>query len=415
MLKANRNRLSRTLIQVKARAPRSGQNRGMTNDRLIRLFLLTALTCLALGSTLGIGMAFGLAGLTSMVDWPTWLVAHRALQVHGFVVILTLGVAMLALPRFLGVPLAAEKFAALALAFLTVALGLRSCGGASQAAGLSQAAGVAAFLVVLRRTRATATLPQVEPGERRLNRLHAMFMASGAIWLMLISLLGDEDRTADLVLWGFASMYVAGIGLRVHPQMLGLRLMASATAGWSVLLWNLGIGLQLGGSSWGQGVTIAGIALYLLWLRPFRRPTVATTEPVWMRPALWMSYGWLVLALLAGGLGPLLGHAALAGASRHLLGSGFLLTVMGAMGFRLIPLFLQRALIWDAAPPVMLSLLALGNLARTVGQVLSLPASFALGASLQLVAALLFSLTLGATVMRARQSGSVLLPSWASV
>lgn len=386
----------------------------MTNDRLIRLFLLSALACLALGSTLGIRMAFGLAGLTSMADWPTWLVAHRALQVHGFVVILTLGVAMLALPRFLGVPLAAQKLAALALAFMIVGLGLRACGGESQAAGLSQAAGVAAFLVVLRRTRATATLPQVEPGERRLNRLHAMFMASGAIWLLLISLLGDQDRTADLVLWGFASMYVAGIGLRVHPQMLGLRVMASATAGWSVLLWNLGIALQLMGISWGQGITMAGVALYLLWLRPFRRPTVATTEPVWMRPALLISYAWLVLALLAGGLGPLLGHAGLTGASRHLLASGFLLTVMGAMGFRLIPLFLQRALIWDAAPPVVLSLLALGNLARTIGQVLGWPSSFALGAWLQVVAALLLSLTLGVTVLRSqRSSGPVSLPAWA--
>lgn len=378
-----------------------------------RYFLLTALAALLAGSLLGLWMALGMAGALSLSLWPELLRAHATLQVHGFVVVLTLGVALLVLPKFLAVPLAQPRVALLSWAALAAAVALGALGLLEPLARSLQIAGVIGFLVVLRRTRAGAPFPDYEPAERTLNRLHAAYMAFGVIWL-LIALVHSGQAAADLILWGFATMYVAGIGLRVHPQILGLRVFHTGALAGSVIAWNVGLGLELAGFASGHLLTLAGIALYLVGLHPFRRARMAICDPPWLRLYLRISYGWLVLALLGSTSLTVFGDSPFGAAARHLLASGFLLSMIFGMAFRLIPMLEARPLVWQASPWVVLALLTVGHGLRVGGQLGGTLPLFALGGGLQVLACLTFSLTLGLTLLRAPSQQPPALSVWAA-
>lgn len=358
-------------------------------------------------------MALGLTGTLPLTWWSQMLRAHSALQVHGFVIILTLGVALLVLPKFLGVPLAAGRVALVVLVALISGLALRTTMTADLWARPLQAGGVIGFLYVLRRTRVGAPFPEVSYDEKRLNRLHAAFMASGVLWLLLAVLQGRPTETADLVLWGFAAMYVAGIGLRVHPQMLGIGVFSPAALGWSVLLWNLGLAGEVTGWSQAPWLLLSGIGLYLVGLGPFRGARLPATDPAWLRHYIKTAYLWLILALAARLSFLLLGSSGFAASGRHLMASGFLLTMMCGMGFRLIPLFENRPLVWKSAPHIVWAFLAVGNVCRTVGQSTSQLLLFGLGASIQACAALTFSLALLLTLSKHASIDPPKLPGWA--
>lgn len=365
-----------------------------------RLFLLTALVALATGSLLGLHLALGLAGLTPMEHWAVMLSSHATLQVHAFMVMLVLGMAMLVLPKFLEVPLAVPGVALLSWALLTTSVVLNLMETISLLPRLLEGASVIAFLVVLRKTRASAAYHEVDPKERRINRLHAGFMATGAIWLV-ISLIVSEGRSGqELILWGFASMYVAGIGLRVHPQMLGLALSSPKPFLYSLLLWNLGLGVEGAGYEAGRLLLCAGAALYLIGLNPFRRPSVSPEGALWLRSYLHVAYGWLGITILVSALAFVIDKPTLTAAALHLLSSGFLLTMIFGMAFEIISTHGGYRLVLPQAIWPILVLLTVGGALRMVGHIEPHWKLFGAGASCQIAASLLFCLAFGLTLLR---------------
>lgn len=393
-------------------------------DKISKYYILSGLAALGLGSFFGIRMALAVSGLESYDNWPILLGLHSLLQVHGFVVIYTLGVALLVLPRFLNVPLAMPGVAALSW----LAAGLSLCLQAfyvvfkiSQDLPVSKLfwigrglefLAVVGFLVVLRMTRKGVEVGEIPPNERRLNRLHAAFMASGVLWLLLSLLTTADVTTSDLILWGFASTYVAGIGLRTHPQMLGLNVFSLRALAASVLIWNLGLIIELFGYPLGRAISALGAAFYLLGLHPFRRPQQDSEEPNWLRYYLLTSYLWLALAIIATAFLHFDSASAFGASARHLLSSGFLLSMMFGMGQRIIPLFEKRPLIWAFAPWVILAFLFLGNSLRVGYHITGLTSLFIIGTSCQLAAIILFVLVLGISLLRKPSDSAPPRPSW---
>ncbi|MCA9795443.1 MAG: hypothetical protein KC910_26730, partial [Candidatus Eremiobacteraeota bacterium] len=118
-----------------------------------RLFLATAMVALAAGTLLGTRMGMGLAGIASMDYWPELLSAHAVLQVKGFVMLFTLGVALLVLPRFLKVELAIPQVAVLSWLSLVSGLALELFQTAPGPRKGLEVFGVLAFMAVLKKTR----------------------------------------------------------------------------------------------------------------------------------------------------------------------------------------------------------------------------------------------------------------------
>ncbi|MGE0491390.1 MAG: hypothetical protein AB7S38_19430 [Vulcanimicrobiota bacterium] len=367
-----------------------------------RLFLASALLALAAGTLLGTRMGLGLAGIASMESWVEMLSAHAVLQVKGFVMLFTLGVALLVLPRFLKVELAIPQVAVASWLALVSGLLLELAQVAPGPRQGLEIFGVLAFMAVLKKTRGQVALAEADPKERSLNRLHAVFMATGVIWL-LVGLL--HPLAHHLLLWGFAALYVAGIGLRVHPQMLGLDPDLELLP-YSVAMWNAGLALQAFGIEAGSLLTSFGVCVYLGALSPFRKPVRQPQAPAWLRAYLLTAYGWLVAAAIAAFF------VGVDGPARHLMASGFLLTMMFGMALHLVPAFESRTL--PVNPAWLLGLLTLGNLLRIGGQFELSQAYgrevFAAGAGLQTLAGLFFILIIAVTLGRAPQQ--VQAPSW---
>ncbi|MCA9795734.1 MAG: hypothetical protein KC910_28195, partial [Candidatus Eremiobacteraeota bacterium] len=189
------------------------------------------------------------------------------------------------------------------------------------------------------------------------------------------------------------------------PQMLGLDPDLEMLP-YSVGMWNAGLALQAFGIEAGSLLTSFGVCVYVGALSPFRKPARAPQAPTWLRAYLLTAYGWLVAAAVA----PF--FVGVDGPARHLLASGFLLTMMFGMALRLIPLFESRTL--PVHPGWLLGLLTLGNLLRIGGQFeLRLAYGhqvFAAGAGLQTLAGLFFIVIMAVTLGRAPQR--VQAPSW---
>lgn len=372
-----------------------------------RYFLFSAVLSLAVGSLLGLYLALGFGGLVSINNFPRLLECHSVLQVHGFMVMLILGVALMVLPKFLEVPLALPKLALLTWALLNASVLITLLARPSLPTRYLELTAIVAFLAVLRRTRASASYQEPDPHERRINRLHAGFMACGAVWLLLSVTAPFGRSSQELILWGFASMYVAGIGLRVHPEILGYRVGSVSPMAWSLLLWNLGLALEFGGWAVGRTVTCVGISLYLLGLHPFRRPSFAPVSTVELRAFLRIAYAWLATAVTATLLAPRLDYLALNPAILHLLTSGFLLTMVMGMAFELTST--HGGLLMPPTKLVrsILMFLTLGGLLRFLGHAGAYTCLFTLGATCQVLASLLFSLTLGFSLLRSRHTRAV--------
>lgn len=202
-------------------------------------------------------------------------------------------------------------------------------------------------------------------------------------------------RVLELVLWGFLSLYILGVGLRVHPAMLN-RTPPPAWVQWTVLgLWNLGLVLSfwpnlaaLSSLSW----TAASLML-VCFLRPW---ALGPSKHDWPLPAyLGCSYGWLVVACV----GRLLAPEGWAGAVKHAHASGFVLTMMVGMGLRLVPAFERKALAWPVARRACLWLLTLGTLLRVLGQSGLVPALLVVGGVLQFSGLFFFVAALAATLL----------------
>lgn len=80
----------------------------------------------------------------------------------------------------------------------------------------------------------------------------------------------------------------------------------------------------------------------------------------------------------------------LAGAARHALGSGFILTMIMGMGLRMIPAFETKRLLWKQGPWLVLGLVSLGTALRVWAQGMDALDALAVGGALQFLAVLMF-------------------------
>jgi hypothetical protein len=367
--------------------------------RSYRGFLVLSLALAAVaGSSLGLWILLGWLGLVALDSFATLLSAHGQLQVYGFVTLYTMGVAMLILPTFLRTAL--RPLWLVHACLLAMLIGISAnLQGPSALGVLCQTLSILAFFGVLRVTRKSA--PKAGKARDPLSREHAVFLATGTLWLLAspaLSLL-DSTRALETVLWGFAGLYIAGIGLRVHPGMLGIkgglyRSLLLPAAG----LWNLALAVRWTtvGQTWAW-ILLSAVLLFLHALRPFRASAISAAGGSWLRYYLRTSYLWLAVAVFM----TLLSQTSsphLAGAARHALGSGFVLTMMVGMGLRMIPAFEVRRLLWGPGPWVVYLLLILGTVSRVGAQAVGHLWIMALGGAVQLLAVLGFVILLLGTL-----------------
>jgi hypothetical protein len=366
--------------------------------RSYRGFLVTSLALAAVaGSSLGLWLLLGWLGRVALSDYPALLSAHGQLQVYGFVTLYTMGVAMMILPTFLRTDL--RPLWLIYTCLLTMVIGIgANLQGPSTLGVLCQTLSILGFFGVLRVTRESA--PKTGKAKDPLSREHAVFLATGTLWLLVSPALSliDPTRALETVLWGFAGLYIAGIGLRVHPGMLGIKGLYRGFLLPAAGLWNLALLLRWtgAGTAWAW-VLLSSVLLFLHALRPFRRSSISAAGGSWLRYYVRTSYLWLAVAAAMTLLSQT-SNPEMAGAARHALGSGFVLTMMAGMGLRMIPAFEVRRLVWAQGPWVVYALLTFGTALRVGAQSVGQVWLMALGGAAQLLAVLGFVILLLGTV-----------------
>lgn len=366
-----------------------------------RTFLMTSLAISALaGSSQGFGVLLG--WLKGYRLGSTFLLAHGQLQVYGFLVLFTMGVAILILPRTLRVEPRPSAWNAICLAAMVGGIGF-CIGGYSYPGLILQILSGLTFCHLLALTRASA--PPAGRKRDPLTREHDWTLAFGNLWLLLAPALSlcHYQKSLDTVLWGFCGLYIVGVGHRSHPAMLAIKPRHSQGLGAVCVLWNLSLlSLWVGPTGAWSPLMGSAVGLYLLILGPFRTSTLPPAGPSWLRLYIRISYAWLfaavVLCCLAESGMPWLG-----GAARHALGSGFVLTMVMGMGLRMIPAFETRRLIWSPGPWVLLGLIVAGTGLRVPAQALGHLPLMATGGTLQFLAILLFVGLLLGTILRGKR------------
>jgi hypothetical protein len=357
---------------------------------------------LALGGGVLIGTPVGVWALASLhlgapAPSPDWLLFHAGVQVFGLFGTLIVGVAHHLLPRFAGRPVAPSRLTSRLLALLAAGLVLRTAavvaGPPALAAGgaLAQALAFALFTGWVWRA--------LDPPPLARLRQH---LTRSSAWLALACLLEVAVRLAavtegrflpdlaamravhSVALLGGVLGWVSGVLLRAGPMfvpgwqvpralvalvpwgpVLAVALAASAPlAGpvWTIVLARLADLAGLGtvtllavsaGALRGRGRALPMLSRSAAEARIFRLGVVSAVA------------GTLGAAALALGAGAPLPHHALGDALRHLMAVGFLLSVVVAMTFRLIPVLEGVALPWPGLRAVAFAALLGAVILRT--------------------------------------------------
>lgn len=363
-----------------------------------RPFILLALVGAAVvGSLLGGWILLGWLGWVSPLSLMTVQRAHGLIQVYGFVSLFTMGVAILMLCNPMRVP-ASPVWLARAIPLL-IALGI----GASlewQGDGenslkilgpgcLSLAA--LSFIGVLWVTRQKSVA--LNKKRESFNLTQLVLMTLGASWLVVTPWLSliDSTQALETVLWGFTAQYIFAVGARSHTAILSIKGIYEPLLPLSGGILNIALVVRwaVEGPAWSWIMTLA-VVVYLVCLRPFRSSVRPAPGSTWLRAFVRTSYVWLLaavaLSLLAAGPYP-----AFAGAARHALGSGFVLTMIVGMAFRMIPAFEVRRILWTSGPWVIYWVLLVGTTARVIAQALGPLSIMAVGGALQVAAVWLFA------------------------
>ena len=359
---------------------------------LHRPFLSVSLAFVLLGSLVGLLMLPYLAHWKGWetFDWVTALRAHGPLQVFGFAVLFTMGIAYQMLGELLQARHSPWK-----LRFCLSLMAVGTLGQSFWPQSLwpwCQLLSGLIFVEGIARHRPPA-------GTERRNLAHSHFLRWGSLWLLaalVLNALGTPiPRVFELVLWGFLSLYILGVGLRVHPAMLNRSAPPEAIQWTILLLWNLGLLATFSPQLKSAPALCWSIASLLLvaFLRPWPAGPSKHDWPL-TRYFSW-SYGWLVIACLSRLLGP----DSWAGAIKHAHASGFVLTMMVGMGFRLIPAFERKPLAWPAVRHLCLWLLVPGTLLRVLGQASILPKALVFGGALQFGGLACFAIAIAVTLL----------------
>jgi uncharacterized protein involved in response to NO len=362
---------------------------------LHRPFVLCALAFLLVGSWLGVLMLPLLAGAAdagSAVAWPARLQAHGQAQIFGFCVVFTMGIALQMLGELLGAR-QSPVLVSLCLASMVAGTLGQAWAPASLWPALQLLSGLL-FVAAVAGHRPPATTV-------KRNMAHSHFLRWGSLWL-LAALAGNAvgwplARVYELVLWGFLTLYILGVGLRVHPGMLG-RSAPPPALQWTVLwLWNFGLVVM----TWWPALGFFGAAPWLLasllMLVAVAPWNAVQARSEWLPCYLQWSYGWLLLASI--GRLCLEFYPHWAGAVKHAHASGFVLLMMVGMGLRLVPSFERKPLAWSPAYRGCFYALSAGVCLRVAGQAGWLPWALLPGGVLQMLGVAMFGLTLLATLL----------------
>jgi hypothetical protein len=307
-----------------------------------------------------------------------WLLLHAAVQVFGLFGTLIVGVAHHLLPRFTGRPVAASPLTPYLAALLGAGLALRltavlaGTGVLATVGALAQAVAFALFAGWVWRT--------LDPPPLAHLRQH---LTASSVWLAAACLLEVGLRTAALAdgrpipdpgamrvvhsiaLLGGVIGWVTGVLLRAGPMFVAGWQVQAAVAG--LVTWTPTAAAVLSAATLVTGPVIALVLARLADLVALGAVTALVVGAGALRrgpralPMLSRSreearifrlgvvsavVAALGAAILVLGAARALPHHALADALRHLVGLGFLTSVVVAMTFRLIPVLEGTALPW---------------------------------------------------------------------
>jgi metal-sulfur cluster biosynthetic enzyme len=368
---------------------------------------ISLLLAVLAGFPLGIVAALGGAGDIGLgARWTPLIQAHGHLQVIGFAGLFIAGVAFHVLPRFKQTELRLPWLALPAIGLIASGVVLRSAvqpwAGASPfsealvLSGALELAGAGAFAAVV-----WATLRPVS------RKTYDWYILAATGWLVAASaanvvVLADLRGSGAAVIpaaqngpllamqiFGFLTLFILGVSLRVLPHFLSLRPPAVRPMLPALALYNLGL-ISLTGSGWleayggaampapvttaGVYLIAAGVLLFALSLKiylPATAPDEAAGAPKAHIPLIRAAYVWLAAAIgievwLATSTGVFgAGDPAFlqAGAARHALALGFITQMIFGVGARALPVFAGKQL---HSPRLMLVIFVLINSAAAM-------------------------------------------------
>ncbi len=350
------------------------------------IFPLFVKTSLAIALTAGFSLGtviilFPPLGGTLGAWWLPHVQVHGHAQLLGWVGLFIMGIAYHAIPRMKATSLPSRRLAYLSYGLVLAGLVLRLTGqplpvnSAVRSAllllsGLSELAGAALFLGLLRATITSSLQPR---------DIYEKFMLAGAAWLCVgavvnLALLGvmafsgqsyipapADDALLHIYVIGFIISFIFGMSVRTLPTFLGLPALHARGVNTAFVALNAGlaarlIGMALGGSVPGVVLATAGAALevaafvtFAVALRVFApgQPWVKETGmPRGHEKFLRAAYAWLMLAAALDVAFTVMSLAGLGGAGfyggnalRHAVALGFVTFAIFGMASRVIPVF----------------------------------------------------------------------------
>jgi metal-sulfur cluster biosynthetic enzyme len=317
--------------------------------------------------------------------WTPLVQAHGHLQLVGFAGLFIVGIAYHVLPRFKNADLAFPRLALPSIALLAAGAVLRAfsqpwadadvIGALMVVSAVLELAGASSFLAVVAVTLARA---QRKNYDRYLFAAATWFIAASVMNLVLVSeIAGDRasvisaTRNAPLLemyFFGFITLFVLGISIRVLPHFLSLRPPRVHYLTPALIIYSAGLLVRVGSgwleaySGWSRpdwllaasvAAMAAGALLFAVGLN-LHRPAVrdeASDAPGPHERLIRTAYIWLVIAFaievwyatkgVAGDFRP---DFLENGAARHALALGFVTQMIFGVGSRALPAFAGKKL-----------------------------------------------------------------------
>ena len=346
--------------------------------------LAAVLLAVLAGFPLGILVALGGGRDIGLgVRWSALVQAHGHLQVMGWLGLFLVGVAFQVVPRFKQVPLQLPTFVRPAIFLIAAGLVTRTvsqpyadghlAAAAMITSAVAEAMGVGLFVASIATTLATA---------KRKNYDWYLFascawLAAGAVANVVVVSgiavdrqtvipLAKDEPLLTMQLFGFISLFILGVSIRILPHFLSLR---PPAVGWllpALLIYNAGLLVRVG-AGWGVGygywtrpdavhavsvyAMAVGIAAVILALK-LHLPGVPKDTGEADRghvKIIRTAYAWLVVAIAIDvwfatrSLGDWSPDFLQSGAARHAVALGFATQMIFGVGRRLLPALATRA------------------------------------------------------------------------
>jgi len=243
-----------------------------------------------------------------------------------------------------------------------------------------------------------------------------------------------DAALVEAELWGFPIFLVFGVSRKMLPHLLQLAPSNDRRIRLGAVCYGTGVLLTIAADLLGatdlRGIVpdvlfvaawleIFGVALFLRGLGIYRKAARPSTLPLITEPArrwIRIAFGWLVVAPILVALytlpALLTGASGIAddvfevGAARHALGEGFLLTLIVALGARILPGYSAWAIRHPRVSEILVMTLTAGAVFRVIGEVgiaqdvEGSAVCATIGGTLSVSAFLVFAVILGVTTGR---------------